>query len=150
MNTLLRKMNFKDQKSILVLNAPDAFEAELIEFKEQLTVNNKLDNEPISFCLIFAENRIVIETFAPKIDAIMTNNGLFWWAYPKKSSKKYKSDITRDNGWQIMGEMGYEPVRMVAIDDDWSALRFKKAENIKTLSRNPSWIMSEEGKNKVK
>jgi hypothetical protein len=39
---------------------------------------------------------------------------------------------------------------MVAIDEDWSALRFKKAENIKTITRNPDWILSEQGKKKAK
>jgi hypothetical protein len=47
-----------------------------------------------------------------------------------------------------MGGLGYEPVRMVALDEDWSALRFKKAENIKTMTRGVEWRMSEEGKKK--
>ncbi len=36
---------------------------------------------------------------------------------------------------------------MVAIDEDWSALRFRKAENIKTMTRG--FAMSETGKKKV-
>ena len=34
-----------------------------------------------------------------------------------------------------MGEAGFEPVRMVAIDEDWSALRFRRAEFIKNMTR---------------
>ena len=32
---------------------------------------------------------------------------------------------------------GFEPVRQVAVDEDWSALRFRRAEFIKTLARHP-------------
>jgi len=46
--------------------------------------------------------------------------------------KKYTCDISRDNGWQALGELGFEGVRMVAIDEDWSAVRFRRAEYIKT------------------
>ncbi|MBK6979274.1 MAG: hypothetical protein IPH28_21100 [Cytophagaceae bacterium] len=61
----------------------------------------------------------------------MANESLFWFAYPKGISKKYKCEFNRDNGWQSMGDLGYEPVRMVAFDEDWKSSRFKKAENIK-------------------
>jgi hypothetical protein len=31
------------------------------------------------------------------------SDAVVWFAYPKRSSKKYKSGINRDNGWQILG-----------------------------------------------
>jgi hypothetical protein len=57
-----------------------------------------------------------------------------WFAYPKQSSKKYVSEIDRDHGWAKLGAAGFEPVRMVAIDEDWSAVRFRRVDYIKTLS----------------
>lgn len=56
----------------------------------------------------------------------MAENGLFWIAYPKKTSKKYKTELNRDNIWEYMKKYGYEGIRMVAIDEDWSCMRFKK------------------------
>ena len=50
----------------------------------------------------------------------------------------------------MLGDLGFEGVRMVAIDEDWSAIRFRRVENIKTLNRDQSWIMSEAGKKKAK
>mgnify|MGYP005835701873 CR=1 FL=1 len=40
-----------------------------------------------------------------------------------------------------------EPVRQVAIDEDWSALRFRRVEYIKTMTR--SFAMTLEGKAKA-
>ena len=55
--------------------------------------------------------------------------GLAWAAYPKKSSG-IETDITRDHGWDALHEAGLRPVRQVAIDDTWSALRFRRIEHV--------------------
>jgi len=73
-------------------------------------------------------------------------DAVVWFAYPKGSSKKYKSEINRDAGWQVLGDAGFEPVRMVAIDEDWSAVRFRRADFIKSLTRGKEHRMSAQGK----
>ncbi len=47
-----------------------------------------------------------------------------------------------------LGAAGFEPVRMVAIDEDWSALRFRRVEHIKKMTR--SFAMTDAGKEKVR
>lgn len=148
MNPLLKKLNFKEHKKIVVLNAPEEFLEQMKDFEKFLETKEKLEDEKNTFVLAFVKEQKQIDELAAKIDASLQGDALFWWAYPKGSSKRHKCDFNRDNGWQIMGKLGYEPVRMVAIDEDWSALRFRKAENIKTLTRGHEWRMSEEGKNK--
>lgn len=150
MNILLKKLNFKTQESILILNAPEEFQETAEEFSKHLAIRDRIDKKQVSFSLAFCTKLIEVENFAKEIEKYLEDDPLFWFAYPKKSSKKYTCEFNRDNGWQVLGELGFEPVRMVAIDDDWSALRFRKAEHIKELKRNPDWIMSEEGKKKVK
>ncbi|MGD9933860.1 MAG: hypothetical protein AB7T37_09075 [Dehalococcoidia bacterium] len=61
-----------------------------------------------------------------------------WVAYPRESSKRYQSDFSRDGSWETLGRQGLEPVRQAAIDDDWSALRFRRMTNIKTIGRDAS------------
>ena len=72
---------------------------------------------------------------------------MHWFAYPKGTSKKFKCEFNRDNGWKELGVLGFEPVRAVAIDEDWTALRFRRAENIKKMTRNMA--ITEEGKRRV-
>lgn len=45
----------------------------------------------------------------------------FWIAYPKNN----RTDINRDSLWPIAGEFGLRPNSQVAIDETWSALRFR-------------------------
>ncbi len=46
---------------------------------------------------------------------------VFWVAYPKAN----RTDINRDSLWPILSEYGMRPNSQVAIDDVWSALRFR-------------------------
>ncbi len=149
MNPLLKKLNCKTQQSVVVLHAPKGFNDQITDFQMFLNVKTNIDNDDIEFALAFCTKLEEVEKYARAIDEKIVDDGLFWFAYPKKSSKKYSCEFNRDNGWDIMGALGYEPVRMVAIDEDWSALRFRKATHIKTLKRDPSWIKSEEGKKKA-
>jgi hypothetical protein len=48
-----------------------------------------------------------------------------------------------------MGAAGFEPVRMVAIDEDWSALRFRRVEFIKTLERGSARALTAEGRKRA-
>ena len=148
MNPLLKKLNFKEHKSMVVLNAPHDLDDMWEEFKKYIDVKKSLGETKVDFALIFCTKLDEVIKFGPLVDAKIEDKGLFWFVYPKGSSKKYKCEFNRDNGWQSMGGLGYEPVRMVALDEDWSALRFKKAENIKTMTRGVEWRMSEEGKKK--
>lgn len=149
MTPLFKKLNFKNHPIVHIPNAPEEFEQAQEEMQAFTEIKNSLrKGESISFILVFVKSEKEISEWAEKVDALLVEDGVFWMAYPKKTSKKYKVDINRDYGWQALGKLGYEGVRQVAIDDDWSALRFRKAENIKNMSRDYSWRMSEEGKNK--
>ncbi len=45
----------------------------------------------------------------------------FWVLYPKAN----RADVNRDTLWPILGEYGMRPISQVAIDEVWSALRFR-------------------------
>ncbi|WNC68928.1 hypothetical protein RI845_01945 [Thalassotalea nanhaiensis] len=150
MSALFKKLNLKDQQQLLILNAPREFEQELQQLKS-IEVAGQLDmNSSFDFVLCFVENQKELDACGPQVTANIVDDAVLWFAYPKKSSKKYKSDISRDHGWQLLGKLGYEGVRQVAIDDDWSALRFRKVEFIKSLKRNPEWLLSEQRLKKSK
>jgi hypothetical protein len=57
-----------------------------------------------------------------------------WFAYPKKSGA-YASDISRDQGWDALAVAGFLGVTQIAIDEDWSALRFRPRGEIAKLTR---------------
>jgi hypothetical protein len=42
-----------------------------------------------------------------------------------------ETDLTRERGWDGLKELGLEPVAQIAVDDTWSALRFRPSERVK-------------------
>ena len=91
-----------------------------------------------------------IQNFVQKIKGNHSADVILWLAYPKKSSKKYRSEINRDSGWITLGDAGFEGVRQIAIDEDWSALRFRNVKFIKSMKRQQKHSMIEEGKQRTK
>ena len=142
------KLNLKDHSEILVLNAPASFEPELKQLKG-VTVRRKLSKSPVTFSLAFVTRQTEVDELAPAIAKAAEGDAVVWFAYPKGSSKRYKSEINRDSGWKTLGAAGFEGVRMVAIDEDWSAVRFRRADYIKTMKRDAAWAMSAAGKAKT-
>jgi hypothetical protein len=89
----------------------------------------------LEFVLFFCTKQKEVDSYAKALNKISDSNTVVWFCYPKKSSKNYKCEFDRDNGWQSLGAANWEPVRAVAIDNDWSALRFKQPEQIKKMTR---------------
>jgi hypothetical protein len=148
MNPIFKKLNYKDQKELHIVNPPDSFKKEADAMLSLAVVKNSITNSKnVSFFLAFVTKQKEVDEWSKKIAAVLSEDGLLWLAYPKGTSKKYKCDFNRDTGWDVLGKLGFEPVRMVAIDEDWSALRFRKPENIKKMVR--SFAMTELGKKKV-
>jgi hypothetical protein len=148
MNAIFKKLNYKDQDKIYVINAPKSFDKETDEMQTITALKATIGAaKEVEFFLAFVTKQKEVDDLTNKVAPLIKGDGLLWFAYPKGSSKRYKCEFNRDNGWNELGKQGFEPVRMVAIDEDWSALRFRKAENIKTMTRG--FAMSETGKKKV-
>ncbi|WP_254562469.1 hypothetical protein [Dyadobacter diqingensis] len=147
MDAVFKKLNLKNQKAVVVVNGPDSFQVNLDSIRDETTVIDTLEGlSDIEFILLFVTRQSEIDHLIPTIAPLLKGDALLWMCYPKGTSKKYKCDFNRDTGWQIMGNYDLEPVRMVAIDEDWSALRFKKVEFIKTMTRTSEHALSEKGK----
>jgi hypothetical protein len=133
MNALFKKLNLGTHTDLVVLNAPKSFEPELATLKG-VTIKRSVSGT-IAFVMAFVITQAELDAASRKLVAACTGDAILWMVYPKGTSKKYHCEFNRDSGWPILGAAGFEPVRMVAIDEDWSALRFRRVEYIKTMTR---------------
>ena len=132
---------------IHVLDAPKSFESELAALGG-VTVKRSVTGRS-HFALAFVVTQAELDAASAKLVKACQGDDILWMVYPKGTSKKYKCEFNRDSGWRTLGAAGFEPVRMVAIDEDWSALRFRRVEHIKTMARNPAGAISKAGKRKA-
>ena len=130
MSGLWEKLNLKDQKEIAVLNAPDSFATEIKGLK-RVRVHRQISGvKELTFVLAFVVTKIELDNLAEMVVSNVSGDALLWFAYPKGTSTKYKCDFNRDSGWDVLRKSGFDTVRQVAIDEDWSALRFRRVEFI--------------------
>ena len=150
MPSTFEKLNLKNHPAILVLDPPASFEPELAALPAVTILRTLHPLDAIDFYLAFVTTQQQVDTLAKAITSRTKGDAVVWFAYPKATSKRYKSEINRDTGWQALGQAGFEPVRAVAIDEDWSALRFRRVEFIKTMTRANEHRMTAQGKARPK
>ena len=127
---LLKKLGVKPGHRLLVLNAPDGYLDQLTPLPEKAELATK-GKGPFDVVQLFVKNKAQVDRDAAKAMQAVKPRGLLWIAYPKKSSK-IETDISRDVGWETMKKADWEGVAIVAIDETWSALRFRPAADVGT------------------
>lgn len=125
MKTVAQKLFVKPGLKLRVLAKPDDF-TEIFGPHEAVLLSER-SKEPADVVLLFVRNRKELEDRLAKSAATLKPGGILWLAYPKGTSK-LKSDIHRDSIREYGASVGLEAVSIIAINDDWSCLRFKILE----------------------
>jgi hypothetical protein len=135
---LFKKLNLGGHQEIVVLNAPDSFDSELEQLKGVKIARDPSKPKEVKFGLAFAITQAQLDRASKILSAASAGDAVIWFAYPKGSSKRYTCEFNRDSGWNVIQAAGFESVRMVAIDEDWSALRFRRVEYVKPSAGSSS------------
>ncbi len=121
-NPVLKKLYLKPGYRAVILNAPDTYQAVVADIPPEVALADALEGE-FDFIQVFVVKRDALESAAPSLAAALKPAGLLWVTYPK--AKALGTDLNRDKVWAALQPAGLRPVAQVAIDDTWSALRFK-------------------------
>jgi hypothetical protein len=135
MMSIFQKLNLKAPQEIVVFNAPVSFETELERLENVKILRNPKRPAAVQFALAFVMRQAELDRLSTILAAGSEGDALLWFAYPKGTSKRYTCEFNRDTGWQVIRSAGFDSVRQVAIDEDWSALRFRRVEYIKDSVR---------------
>lgn len=127
---LFAKLNLKKQREILVVNAPKSFAVVLKALSGVRVCTHPFEVEEVTFSLTFVNKQAEVDNLSKAIVIKATGDAMLWFAYPKGTSRRYACDFNRDRGWDVLRAAGFDSVRQVAIDEDWSALRFRRNEFI--------------------
>jgi hypothetical protein len=129
---VFNKLNLGEHAEIVVLNAPKSFEPELARLKNIKVLRDPKKPKALTFGLAFAMTQAELDrASAILVGAAVAGDAVLWFAYPKGTSKRYSCEFNRDTGWRVIRDAGFESVRMVAIDEDWSAVRFRRLQFVK-------------------
>lgn len=131
---LFEKLQYKEEKNLLIQGLPSSIEKQFSKLNFAKNVTPLLKSRRIDFALVFAINENQLNGILQDVLPALHEESKFWIAYPKSTSK-IVSNLNRDCSWDMVVNAGYEGVRQVALDSVWSALRFKKSEQIKNMAR---------------
>jgi hypothetical protein len=118
---LVKKLGIKSGSNVAFVNAPRDFVRHL-DLPANVTINLKT-RKPLDFALLFvkSENELTI-TFS-QCAARLDPAGMLWIAWPKKNSGVV-TDLSFSNVQAIGLAAGLVDVKICAVDNVWSGLKF--------------------------
>jgi hypothetical protein len=126
---LVKKLLVKPGMRLAVFNPPAGYLENLGLLPEGARFADGTDGA-LDFVQLFVENSDDYGRLGPAALRAVKLDGLLWICYPKKSAG-VESDLDRDVVWKLLEPAGLRPVAQVAIDEVWSALRFRPAGMVK-------------------
>ncbi len=123
--SILEKLQLAEEKNLLIQGLPSSIEKQFVKLNFSKAITPLLIKRKIDFALVFAVNQLQLAGILNDVIPALQEDSKFWIAYPKLSSK-IASDLSRDKNWDFVSDYGFEAVRMIALDNVWSAARFKK------------------------
>lgn len=109
-----KKLQLKEGQSIALLGH---------EVVVSLSAAVRTSSEGADAVLVFTTDEANLRKHLEELKTFAAEKKLTWVAYPK--AKQLNTDLNRDIVRKIANEHHLDPVRQVAIDDTWSALRLK-------------------------
>lgn len=122
--TTAQKMFVKNYTAIAVINAEGHQQAIVADLPQEMIDSS---GKPVDFVLMFAANQQELEDVLPLAKTRLAPKGALWVAYIKGTSRN-ASDVHRDTIRSFAETLGLTAVSLIAVDDDWSALRLKHSE----------------------
>ena len=119
---LTKKLGIKEGSRIAIVNAPKDFESELTDLPDNVQFIKRLSKSLHIILLFVLTERSLAREFA-KLAGRITANGMLWIAWPKKSSG-IATDLSEQRVRQIGLNAGLVDVKVCAINEIWSGLKF--------------------------
>ena len=119
---LAKKLGIKEGSRVALVNAPNDFEATLEPLPANVEIVKRI-NDSIDIILFFVMSERVLAREFARLAKKLVANGMIWIAWPKKSSG-VKTDLTFENVQRIGLDAGLVDVKICAVDEIWSGLKF--------------------------
>jgi Protein of unknown function (DUF3052) len=120
---LAKKLALKAGQRFLLLGAPPGYKDALGPLPQGVTLATKAGGKADAV-QVFATTKKEMREALAEAKAALNPGGMIWLTYPKGTSK-IESDINRDSIREYTLSVGLQTVALVAVDDDWSAIRCK-------------------------
>ncbi len=119
---LAKKLGIKEGSRIALVNAPKDFQSVLGELPDDVEFIAR-PTKSLDIILFFVMSERELARDFAKLSQKLVTNGMIWIAWPKKSSG-VTTDLTEGRVQRIGLDAGLVDVKICAIDEIWSGLKF--------------------------
>ena len=119
---LPKKLGIKEQSRVAFVNAPKDFLDYLGPLPADVDVVTRV-TKPLDVILLFVTSERALARDFAKLTKQLATDGMIWIAWPKKSSG-VTTDLSFDRVQRIGLDAGLVDVKICAVDDTWSGLKF--------------------------
>ncbi len=120
--SLVQKLGIKPGDKICIIHPPDRYDQTLGQLPPAATAV-ELSAGELNFVQFFTASRAELAAEFDRLKQAITPNGMVWISWPKKASKM-PTDLTEDVVRDIGLRRGLVDVKVCAVDDIWSGLKF--------------------------
>jgi predicted CoA-binding protein len=120
--SVAQKLFVRENYTVLLVNAPKGYTDTLGTLPAGAKVVAKA-SKPVDMIQIFSANKAEMTQLVLKVTRLLKEDGILWLTYPKAG--QMDTDLKRETVWECAQVVGMHPVSQIAVDDVWSALRFK-------------------------
>lgn len=117
---LMRKLGVREGYRVCLDNAPDDVE---LRWPADVKVTRRITGAPVDLCWSFCPDRARLERRIDQLIAHTVVDGTVWVSWPKRSSGR-QTDLDENVVRAIGLAAGVVDVKVAAVDDTWSALKF--------------------------
>ena len=119
---LPKKLGLKEKQRVALINEPASFQKQLGKLPDDTVIVEKL-SAPLDLVVLFVDREKLLAKQFPALAKKLSSNGMIWVAWPKKSSG-VPTDLTFNNVQRIGLDCGLVDVKICAVDEVWSGLKF--------------------------
>jgi hypothetical protein len=120
---LAKKLGIKAGYRMFIYNPPSHYMNLFNDLPDDIRIENNPDAANIDFIHLFLISFQELVTIPSKYKSLMKKDGMMWVSWPKGSSN-ISTDLNRELVREQMLILGLVDIKVVAIDQDWSGLKF--------------------------
>jgi hypothetical protein len=119
---LIQKIGIKPGHRIIVRNHPASFIKDLGKLPEGTQTAERVSGNA-NVVVYFTDRLAELQKDFARLSAALVADGMLWISWPKKASGR-PTDLTEDIVRRVGLECGLVDVKVCAIDETWSGLKF--------------------------
>ena len=119
---LIQKLGIQPGMRIYIQGAPEGYAVTLGPLPQAVTALQRLGQE-LDFIHFFTRQAKQLEERLPALKAALDYDGMLWISWPKKAAK-VATDVDENLVRQLGLRAGLVDVKIAAVDETWSGLKF--------------------------